>query len=138
MSIAAHSVQLLVLERREPAANMARFYVLSLEETLFGDTAVVREWGRLGTMGYRRLDLYQARAQASEALESWLNRKLRRGYEMRGSRRVISGRPMPPAVAAELPARPWASEIDTSAGSPEHRAWGMRSPHEATAEASRP
>ena len=79
MSIAASSVQL-VLERREPAANMARFYVLSLEETLFGATALVREWGRLGTTGRRRLDLFEARAQASEALESWLGRKLRRGY----------------------------------------------------------
>ena len=58
---------------------MARFYVLSLEETLFGDTALVREWGRLGTTGRRQLDLYEAQAQASEALESWLGRKLRRG-----------------------------------------------------------
>lgn len=59
MSPATPSVQLLVLERREPNANMARFYVLSLEETLFGDTALVREWGRLGTPGRRRLDLYR-------------------------------------------------------------------------------
>ncbi len=83
MSSASGTVQLLILERREPAANMARFYVLSLEETLFGDIALVREWGRLGTRGRRRLDLYQARAQAREALESWLDRKLRRGYRAR-------------------------------------------------------
>lgn len=86
MSIANSSVQLLVLEHRDPAANMARFYVLSLEETLFGDTALVREWGRLGTAGRRRLDLFGARAQASEALESWLGRKLRRGYDARAAR----------------------------------------------------
>lgn len=67
----------------EPSANMARFYILSLEETLFGDTALVREWGRLGSSGRRRLDLFEARAQASEALESWLSRKQRRGYELR-------------------------------------------------------
>lgn len=41
---ASSNVQLLVLERREPAANVARFYVLSIEETLFGDAALVREW----------------------------------------------------------------------------------------------
>ncbi len=87
MSSASGTVQLLILERREPAANMARFYVLSLEETLFGDTALVREWGRLGTTGRRRLDLFEARAQASEALESWLRRKLRRGYGERTSTR---------------------------------------------------
>ncbi|WP_461324638.1 WGR domain-containing protein [Bradyrhizobium diazoefficiens] len=28
---------------------MARFYVLTIEPTLFGDTALVREWGRLAT-----------------------------------------------------------------------------------------
>lgn len=80
----ASSVQLLVLERRDATVNMARFYVLSLEETLFGDTALVREWGRLGTSGRRRLDLFQARSQASEALESWLTRKSRKGYSARG------------------------------------------------------
>lgn len=37
------AVQLLILKRRDSAVNMARFYVLSLEETLFGDTALVRE-----------------------------------------------------------------------------------------------
>lgn len=83
MSAAISSVQLLVLERREPSANMARFYVLSLEETLFDDVALVREWGRLGTSGRRRLDLFEARAQASEALETWLSRKQRRGYDVR-------------------------------------------------------
>ena len=76
----ASNVQLLVLERREPAVDMARFYVLSIEETLFGDTALVREWGRIGTAGRRRLDLFERRAQASEALELWLGRKTRRGY----------------------------------------------------------
>ena len=83
MSSASGTVQLLILERREPAANMARFYVLSLEETLFGDTALVREWGRLGTEGRRRLDLFDRRVKAVEALESWLGRKLQRGYRTR-------------------------------------------------------
>ena len=75
-------LQLLVLERREPAQNMARFYVLSLEPTLFGDdVAPVREWGRLGRQGRRRLDLYADAVLASEALEIWLERKIRRGYK---------------------------------------------------------
>ncbi|MFC4842444.1 MULTISPECIES: WGR domain-containing protein [Bradyrhizobium] len=53
------TVQYLVLERRDPARNMARFYVLTIEPTLFGDTALVREWGRLGGRGRRRLDLFK-------------------------------------------------------------------------------
>lgn len=74
----------ILLERRDPARNMARFYVLALEPSLFGDTALVREWGRLGTVGRRRIDLFAGRAQAAEALETWLARKARRGYVARG------------------------------------------------------
>jgi predicted DNA-binding WGR domain protein len=55
---------------------MARFYVLAIEPTLFGDTAVVREWGRIGSLGRRRLDLYPDTASAAEALlkgAAWLS-----------------------------------------------------------------
>ncbi len=43
---------------------MARFYVLAIEPTLFGETALVREWGRIGSWGRRRLDLYPNRASS--------------------------------------------------------------------------
>lgn len=36
------------LRRIEPEKNMARFYEISLQPTLFGDVAVVRHWGRIG------------------------------------------------------------------------------------------
>ena len=85
MSPEPNCIQLLVLERRDPAANMARFYVLSLEPTLFGDTALVREWGRLGARGRRRLNLFCEKATASEALETWLERKVQRGYRVRAT-----------------------------------------------------
>ncbi len=99
----ASSVQLLVLERRETAANLPRFYVLSLEETLFGDTALVREWGRLGTKGRRRLDLFEGPSHASEALEIWLTRKCQGIFiasrppltVARAGRRSSSGAPPP-------------------------------------------
>ncbi|BAB54672.1 mlr9297 (plasmid) [Mesorhizobium japonicum MAFF 303099] len=34
------------IERRDADRNMARFYALSIEETLFGQTCLVRRWGR--------------------------------------------------------------------------------------------
>ena len=83
---AAHKLQVLVLERREPSRNMARFYVLAIEPALFGDTALVREWGRIGFPGRRRLDLHADMASAAEALDVWLERKTRRGYRVRASR----------------------------------------------------
>lgn len=75
-------LQMLVLDRTEPEHNMARFYVLSIEPTLFGDAALVREWGRWRRTGRRRLDLYGDVSQAAEALEDWLVRKTRRGYRL--------------------------------------------------------
>ncbi|WP_131196779.1 WGR domain-containing protein [Lichenihabitans psoromatis] len=77
------SVQLLVLDRIDDASNMARYYVLSVEQTLFGDTALVREWGRIGVSCRRRLDLYEHDAIAKVALSAWLKRKARRGYVVR-------------------------------------------------------
>jgi predicted DNA-binding WGR domain protein len=82
---ASNKRQMLVLERRDPSRNMARFYVLAIEPTLFGDAALVREWGRLGSSGRRRLDLHANEAVAAEALEIWLDRKERRGYRARES-----------------------------------------------------
>ena len=76
-------LQMLVLERRDEGCNMARFYVLAIEPTLFGDTALIREWGRIGANGRRRLDLHANRSAAAESLEVWLTRKLARGYRLR-------------------------------------------------------
>ena len=76
-------IQLLVLERVDPARNMARYYVLSVEPTLFGDAALVREWGRIGRPGRRRLDLYAMESEARVSLGDWFARKLKRGYRFR-------------------------------------------------------
>ena len=83
---AGRKLQMLVLERRDASCNMARFYVLAIEPTLFGDVALAREWGRIGTFGRRRLDLHADVASAAEALDVWLARKSRRGYQIRASR----------------------------------------------------
>jgi predicted DNA-binding WGR domain protein len=73
--------QVLVLERVDRARKMARIYVLSIEPTLFEDLALVRRWGRIGTAGRTRIDLHRPVAQIE--LKKWLNRKRRRGYELR-------------------------------------------------------
>jgi predicted DNA-binding WGR domain protein len=78
-----YRLQMLVLERRDERCNMARYYVLSIEPTLFGDVALVRQWGRIGSPGRRRLDLHPDDGAADEALETWLARKVNRGYQIR-------------------------------------------------------
>jgi predicted DNA-binding WGR domain protein len=76
-------LQVLVLERVDRAKSMARFYVLSIEPTLFEDLALVRRWGRIGSAGRERIDLHPSRRVAQIELEKWLDRKRRRGYQLR-------------------------------------------------------
>jgi predicted DNA-binding WGR domain protein len=78
------TIQYLVLDRCDPTCNMARYYVLSIEPSLFGDVTLIREWGRIGRPGQRRVQLYENQSGAIEALETWLQRKRRRGYLLRG------------------------------------------------------
>jgi len=39
------------LTRIDPARNMARFYTMALQPTLFGEWALLKEWGRIGSAG---------------------------------------------------------------------------------------
>jgi predicted DNA-binding WGR domain protein len=69
-----------VLHRIDPAQNMARFYCLSLQPTLFGEVSVVRAWGRIGTRGRMKIDSYPTGEGASAAFEHLEKAKRRRGY----------------------------------------------------------
>jgi predicted DNA-binding WGR domain protein len=82
--MAQDTIHYLILHRCDPGRNMARYYALSIEPSLFGDAALIREWGRLGRPGQRRVELYESQSCAVEALETWLQRKQRRGYLRQG------------------------------------------------------
>jgi predicted DNA-binding WGR domain protein len=82
-SLPAQNVQLVVLDRIDPARNMGRYYVLSIEPTLFDESSLVREWGRMGKPGRRRIELHRDDNNARIALGAWLARKVRRGYKGR-------------------------------------------------------
>lgn len=76
----------ILLQRRNSESNMARFYVLAIEPSLFGDAALVRAWGGIGSTGRQRPDLYPTANEAGEKLEAWLARKLCRGYVPAGTK----------------------------------------------------
>ena len=59
---------------------MARFYVLSLEPTLFGEVAVLRHWGRIGTRGRMTSSLHPTLRDAEAMLSRQLARRRKRGY----------------------------------------------------------
>lgn len=70
----------ILLNRIDPTRNMARYYRVAIEPTLFGWSAVVRDWGRIGRSGRRHLDLCDDMEEARAAAGALLKRKLRRGY----------------------------------------------------------
>ena len=71
----------LYLTREKPDQNMARWYTLSVEVTLFEDWACRRAYGRIGSRAGRvMLGLFASRARAEEELQSILRRKLAKGY----------------------------------------------------------
>ena len=64
----------------DPARNMQRFYRLDVQPTLFGEFALVKEWGRIGRGGQVRSTPYPTPAEAVAALERQRETKRRRGY----------------------------------------------------------
>jgi len=69
------------LQRIDHAENHWRWYVLSVQKTLFGEWAVIREWGRLGNEGGQTLTSYFATLPEALAMCDTLRmRKVRRGY----------------------------------------------------------
>lgn len=64
---------------------MARFYTLSIQPTLFGETAVVRSWGRIGTSGRQKTEAFSDELVAVSRFLELARRKRAKGYEPMGS-----------------------------------------------------
>jgi predicted DNA-binding WGR domain protein len=75
----------IVLERVDPARNIARYFVLSIEPTLFAKHTLIRRWGRIGSLGRECLQFFggEDASRAQVTLETWLTRKRKRGYTPR-------------------------------------------------------
>ncbi|MFM9975705.1 MAG: WGR domain-containing protein [Beijerinckiaceae bacterium] len=71
------------LERIEPERNMARYYTLAVELTLFEDWSCTRGFGRIGARGGRiMLGLFATQAAAEAELVALLRAKQARGYRI--------------------------------------------------------
>lgn len=68
------------LRRIDAARNMRRLYALSTQPTLFGETSLIRNWGRIGTSGKTMMQTFDGRAEAIEAFACVERAKRRRGY----------------------------------------------------------
>ena len=68
------------LRRIDSSLNMARYYALAIQPTLFGGSSVVREWGRIGTRGRCKVELFDNFEQAVRIKDRIERSKRRRGY----------------------------------------------------------
>lgn len=68
------------LRRVDPDRNMARFYVLAVQQDLFGGWWLVREHGRIGSPGRVMQTPFPSLDAAAAAHTRLWQQKLRRGY----------------------------------------------------------
>ena len=73
------------LEKIDPARNQMRFYAVTVAPTLFGQWAVVKEWGRIGQAGTVRQTWFESESEAISAGAVAASKKERRGYRAVGS-----------------------------------------------------
>jgi len=73
------------VERRDPARNIARYYVLSIQPTLLGEVQLTRRWGRIGARGQSLDHVFNREDDAVRLFLELLRRKRRRGYGPRSA-----------------------------------------------------
>ncbi|WP_420013224.1 WGR domain-containing protein [Tateyamaria sp.] len=66
----------LLMRRVDPAQNMQRFYLMTVQRDLFGGAMLVKEWGRIGSAGQVQVSvkvdrLMRKTIQDEEAKESF-------------------------------------------------------------------
>ncbi len=74
------------LERADPAKNMARFYLLSIEPSLFGTPCLTRRWGRIGSHGQTKVHDVETEEEAVSMFLDLVRKKRMRGYRTRTAR----------------------------------------------------
>ncbi len=67
---------------RDPEKNRNRFYLLSWQPTLDGNTALVCTWGRLGTHGRSRMLCAADQPNTQDIVARIIRRRLQRGYQV--------------------------------------------------------
>ena len=70
----------LYIERKDPARNMARFYAVTIDETLFGQACLTRRWGRIGTIGQAMTHHFEREEDAVVLFLDLVRQKRNRGY----------------------------------------------------------
>lgn len=67
-----------------------RYYRISVQPSLFGSPALVREWGRIGRRSRLAITLHDDEIAAHQAFDTILRTKVRKGYVVADSGLTVS------------------------------------------------
>jgi predicted DNA-binding WGR domain protein len=67
-------------ERHDPDRNMARYYTMEIAPDLFGQTCLIRSWGRIGKRGQQKHHQFAEEREAVGLFLDILRQKRGRGY----------------------------------------------------------
>ncbi|WP_438754013.1 WGR domain-containing protein [Pararhizobium sp. O133] len=70
----------LYIERSDASKNMARYYVLEISATLFGEVCLIRSWGRIGKRGQSKIHHFSREKEAVDLFLALMRSKRARGY----------------------------------------------------------
>lgn len=70
----------LYMERTDRTKNMSRFYAMSIEPNLFGETCLMRRWGRIGAKGQTMIHHFEREQDAVKLFLDLTRQKRNRGY----------------------------------------------------------
>ena len=79
-----NTVAPIYMERINAKRRMARFYAIRVERTLFGDWAVIYQWGRIGSRGQHKEIWMAAWTDVVQTISHKLKQKNARGYARQG------------------------------------------------------
>ena len=69
------------LEKHDDEKNQHRYYVLSVQPSLFGTWSLIRTWGRIGLSRRTLIELHDTLEFAEDSLKRKEREKLRRSYK---------------------------------------------------------
>ena len=71
------------LQKIRPEENQYRFYTVRVTPSLFDDWTMIREWGRIGSGGTLRSDIFSTEEDALQKMKLVLKDKTKKGYLIR-------------------------------------------------------
>ncbi len=80
----------LYVERTDATRNMARYYAMAIEPTLFGTACLTRRWGRIGSPGQQKVHHFDREEEAVRLFLDLLRLRRARGYRPPGPKRTNS------------------------------------------------